>query len=388
MHALRAPRMLARAGAAGARRSPSASSAFMLRHALGALRRSAARLAAATLLAVGAAPAHAQFSSVTFFGDSFTDTGNGDLLSGLLLGADLTPSPPYAPGVASNGAVWAQTFAAALGRPGDATAALGPGGLGGRNYAVGTARTGIGPVFQGLGAGMQAQAAVHAGGCPPALAAFCPPARTGDATGLYVLFGGANDVRDAAALGDAAARTAALETAANNLATIATGLYGQGARRFLLPSLPNLGRTPDVVGTPTGRLLGELTDEFNGLLRARLGLLRTAPGIDVFGLRLDNLFENVLRDARRGGTRYGITDVTRPCLPPPFGLGLDCSTALFADALHPTTRAHDLIAAAAYARVVRGTDVTVIPEPATVVLLGGGLLALGAVGARRRGRAA
>src|ERR1041384_4249839 len=62
--------------------------------------------AAVLLVAVPAVPtvATAQpFTSVTYFGDSFTDTGNGDILAGLLGVPDLTPTPPYFPGRASNG---------------------------------------------------------------------------------------------------------------------------------------------------------------------------------------------------------------------------------------------------------------------------------------------
>ena len=65
------------------------------------LRRVAAAVGLAVVTARGASAQ--PFTSLTFFGDSFTDTGNGDILSTAILGVDLTPSPPYFPGRASNG---------------------------------------------------------------------------------------------------------------------------------------------------------------------------------------------------------------------------------------------------------------------------------------------
>jgi phospholipase/lecithinase/hemolysin len=321
-------------------------------------------LAMATVVVAAAATpvaASAQFSSITFLGDSFTDTGNGDILSMMLLGIDLTPSPPYAPGVASNGPVWANYFAAALGRAGDA----GPSALGGRNFAVGTARTGI-TGTGGLSIGMLSQLAQT-----PAVA---------DPSGLYVLFGGANDIADAAGLLTPAAQLAALVTAADNLAFSTTQLYARGARSFLVASVPNVGRTPQALLNPDAApLLAGLTTQFNTLLATRLTALDALAGSTVVNLRLDNLFDAILADAATGGSVYGLTNPTQPCLPPPFGLGTaSCAVSVFADGQHPTTAAHRLIANAAVQSVV--------PEPATVVLFASGLVLLSTVGVARRRR--
>jgi outer membrane lipase/esterase len=362
----------------------------MLQHLRRLARRSAATLGAAAGLALAAAPAHAQFSSLTFFGDSFTDTGNGDLLSGTILGTDFTPSPPYAPGVASNGPVWAQVLATALARPFDAA----PSFTGGNNFAIGTARTGLtggvvppgslGPLPPGtpLPVGMQTQLGVHNGVCPPLVP--CPPARATDPTGLYVIFGGGNDLGDAALLPTDAERAAAAIQAADNIANIATVLYAQGARRFLIPNLPDLGRFPGVGGTPAQPLGTALTNLFNARLGLGLGALNMLPGTSVFALNTNALFANILADAATGGTRYGITNTTLPCLAAPFGVGLPCETALFADAQHPTARVHALLGGAAARLVTTGVNVTPIPEPGTIALVAGGLAVLGAGAARRR----
>jgi len=54
------------------------------------------------------------------------------------------------------------------------------------------------------------------------------------------------------------------------------------------------------------------------------------------------------------------------------------------DDRHPTTTVHRLIAEAAFDRVTIGQDVVVIPEPATVLLVAGGLALVGVVARRRR----
>jgi len=211
-------------------------------------------VASAALLLVAPVAAHAQpFSSLTFFGDSFTDTGNGDILAGLFGVPDPTPSPPYAPGRATNGPVWAEYFAAALGHPLDAAPSL----AGGRNFAVGTARTGTTGAL-GLPIGMLSQ-----------LGAYATSGQTPDPTGLYVLFGGSLDVFDAALLATQSQRDVALGTAAGNLAAIVSQLYAVGARSFLVPSLANVGLTPQGLASGESALLGGLTSEFNMLTSRR-----------------------------------------------------------------------------------------------------------------------
>jgi outer membrane lipase/esterase len=306
------------------------------------------------------APAAAQLpTSLTFLGDSFTDTGNGDIIAGLVLGTDLTPSPPYAPGRASNGLLWADYLAAAFGRVPDANPSL----LGGRNFAVGTARTGFGTVGP-FAINMRSQLAT----VPPPLV---------DPTGLYAIFGGANDVGDALS---AVNPFLSVATAAGNIATIVSDLYGLGARSFLVPNLPNVGLAPGVVGTPASAPLGALTDAFNAALAANLAGLSALPGIQIYGLDLHQLFENILLDAAQGGPRYGLTNTTLPC----FAVPIPCATSVFVDQEHPTTAAHQLIAQAAFQRVAFGQDVRAIPEPSTIALVAGGLLVLGGIARRRR----
>lgn len=325
--------------------------------------RRAAAVGAIAFTSVGlSVPLAAQVpTSVTFFGDSFTDTGNGDILAALLAGTDFTPSPPYYPGRASNGPVWADYLAASFNRAFDAAPSL----VGGRNYAVGTATTGL-TGQGGLPIGLLSQYGSQTG------TNLSP-------TGLYVVFGGANDLRGYTSL-TPLQRSVAIQASVSNISTIVGGLYAQGARNFLIPNLPDLGMAPFALGSPDQAVLTSSTLQFNQYLS--LGLANAGaflPGANFMGLNLYQLYQNILVDTANGGSAYGFTNATVPCLFAP----VSCNTSVFADPLHPTTYAHQLIANAAYNRVVNGADVAVVPEPATVVMTGLGLLLCG-VAARRK----
>lgn len=334
-------------------------------------------LAAATALAVlPAAAVEAQpYTSLTIFGDSYSDTGNATILAALNGLPNPTP-PPFFPGHFSNGPVWVEYLAAALGHPLDAAPVFATPARSG-NYAIGGARSGPAPgpvpipstgdqigVYQGY-LGLTSQ--------------------TFDPTGLYVLFSGGNDMRDVGQLTDPALQLAATLAAANRVGDQVATLAASGAHSILIPYLGDVGYFPEALADPARMAaLHLLTPIFNQTLAARLATLRTTnPMTTFFDLRLDNLFTNILIDAQTGGSRYGITNVTTPCFLPGAP---SCDVSLFVDGQHPTTRGHQIIAGAAYDLVVNGINVAAVPEPATVALFGGGLLLVGAGSWRRKAR--
>ena len=330
----------------------------------------ALRLAALLLALTPAYAVAAKPSSVTFLGDSLSDTGNLETLMSLYGLLDPTPSPPYAPGVVSDGPVWSNYFAAAIGRPGDAAPALTS--ASGRNYAISTARTGTSGA-NGFPLGMLNQVGLVDSKGQPA-----------DPTGLYAVFGGANDLFDAAALPNPRDRDTAVSQAVYNLSSIAQALYQRGARDFLIPNVPDLGMTPAGLGGDS-QTLSHLSARFNEVLADYLSLLRVQlPGSTFYDLSLDTLFENLRLDIAAGAPHYGLTNITIPCL---SGGAPSCSVSVFVDDRHPTSAVHKLISEAAYDRVVAGVDVSPVPEPSQAAFLAGGLGALAWI-LRRRSKAA
>lgn len=329
------------------------------------------------------------YSSLTFFGDSFTDMGMAEVLWTLAGGPlspipNPSPSPPYWPGPTpggpgnnTDGPTWARYFAAGLGRAGDANSAITLGTPAGNNFAVSGARTDF-TGSAGTPTGLLAQLSLFNGVSPiPGLIPGLTP-RTIDPTGLYVVWAGVNDIR---AFADAppADVNAALQQSVNNVAQTVGALAAGGARSFLVPLAPNSSIVPEVALNPGVALLrSQYTTTFNTLLRGALAQLATGnPGSRFYSFDLTNAYAAIAADAAAGGPQYGITNLTTPCFLN-FGTPaqIPCDQSLFADALHPTTAAQRVVGQVALQAVV--------PEPGTVTLLAGGLALLGAGAARRR----
>lgn len=340
------------------------------------LRAAMLRLPTAALIAFAILPGPAAaYTSLYVFGDSLTDSGNVlTFTQGSAAIPDIPPAP-YFQGRFSNGYNFADRLSQRLFGAGvPATAYL----QGGNNFAVGGATTGRANVvtapFGGLvpETGMLAQRDTYLG-----LHAAADP------NALYLVYGGANDmiamITAAQALPSAQQdqlKDAAIAQAVDNLGDLITGLTTAHASHFLVPNLPDLGKTPRYNGdVDTASFASAASAEFNAALAGVLGNLGTAPGIDIRPLDVHTALNNALdgaygafgntMQACYGGTILG--GPPDPCANP--------DAFVFWDDLHPTARTNQILGDLAYAAAV--------PEARTWVLLLAGLSLL-AASVRRR----
>ncbi len=302
----------------------------------------------------------APFSSVFFFGDSLSDSGNNFVASGGAVTAvpipsnSFVPTYPYASGHYTNGLVWAQSFASWLGT--SATPSL----LGGSDYAYGGARTG--PANGSFPPSLLEQVGqfmTTLGGVVPA-------------ESLFVIAGGGNNARDALGAVSLGADPAAtlLATAGGfvtDTLTMVLQLLGAGADDIVVWTAPNIALAPAVaaLGSPGASAFATaLADAMNfALIEA---LAPYADVVHIFDLR------GLLEDVVNNPLKYGLDNVTDACA---VQVGCDPSTYLFWDGIHPTSAGHALIAQGMIA---------LVPAPGSVALL---IAALGpalALAARRR----
>ena len=288
-------------------------------------------LASALALALGGASvAQAQsFSSVVVFGDSLSDSGNIALLQHLPAGNSFTtnPDPVYAEIVAaafgasavnslSGGTDYAYGGACARSNSASFTCVNSPG-----SFSVGTQ---LGGYLAGNGG--------HA-----------------DPDALYMMWGGANDIFTAAGAPATAQQNTGI--AAGTMVGLVGALQNAGARTIVVFNLPDLGLTPGNVGTANQAGASGLSFVYNSTFNSSLaGLHDGIVPINVFGLINEIVGQPSL---------YGFADVTHQAcgtgsssvacgpagspLPYHYAAGSN-ETYLFADSVHPTGAAHQILA--------------------------------------------
>jgi phospholipase/lecithinase/hemolysin len=296
--------------------------------------------------------AQATYSNMYIFGDSLSDTGNVYIASG---GTE-PPDPPYYQGRLSNGPTWVETLASGLGLPGDSTALL----AGGKNYAWAGAFSGV-DGLAGPNTGLQAQV-------------FGQWSGIADPGALYVVGAGSNDLRyvDGSNL-PAATPYSDPATVLGNLLFSLSYMIEAGATNFLVANIPDLGLVPESAGHRAESTA--LAIAYNSALATALDALATAHQVTIMQFDLFGLLNDVVSDTLNGGGQYGFLDATTPCFAPG---AISCDQSVFADFLHPTARVHELAGNAALALIAANQ----VPEPATLALLVGALLAFAA--SRRR----
>ena len=294
---------------------------------------------------------HRLVDRIVVFGDSLSDPGNAFALNGgqivappdygmttLLEVIQLVPEAPYASRRFSNGPTWIEILAGTIGLGASVKPAFT--GSDGRasNYAVGGATAfGAGPTD------LNAQVDFFlrdVGGRAPADA-------------LYVIEFGGNDVRAILAGQDPALVIGgAMASIAQNVGK----LHHAGARRFLIWSAPDLGRTPALqrlntfVAPGIAGIATDLSGFYNQNLQGVLQGLGALPDIaivpfDAFGL---------LADVQAHPARFGLRDATNACIQPnvpelgfPSAAPFRClqqDRFFFWDGIHPTRAGHAIIA--------------------------------------------
>ena len=329
------------------------------------------------VLACALAAAGTPFSSLYFFGDSLTDSGNvykaTTVLNRYTLGGiPRHPAAPYVGGAFTNGPVWAEHTAARLGMAQDAEPAgmsMGwfgqVGGDGGNNYAVGGARTdsggALGLLNYALPTGMFEQVDFYLGSTGGAA----------DPNGLYFILGGGNDIRDAARLPDHGQRVRAAEQAGANIAYSVRDLYWAGARQFVLINLPDVGLIPETLGDGLSAQGTDASVAFNNYLGLYADYLRSVPEFSLEYFDLFGLHHELVN-------QYGLGAV-RGCKGGPPG---SCDGALFFDSIHPSAWVHEIIGnriadqisgTSSNSFALSAAEVAETPEPSTIALAGFGI---------------
>lgn len=314
---------------------------------------------AVALAAAAVMPAFADdtFSRTVFFGDSLTDSGYFRPVivrtigpSGAILGR-FTTNP---------GLVWSERVADRYGTRADANG----NGQTGDNYAAGGARVGVDTVG-GLGPipslVTQANRYLAANG------------GRADPNALYTVWGGANDLF--AVQANPAQAQQIIGSAVTAQVGLVGALQGAGARYVLVPSIPDIGLTP---GSRAGGAVGmaqgtALANTYNTALYAGLAgqNLRVIP-VDTF---------HFLQEVVANPSLYGFANVTSPacrvqpapagdsslfCNPNSFATPSAADSYLFADGVHPASRAHEMIADLAVAMIDGPQQIAVLPQSATV----------------------
>ncbi len=323
-------------------------------------------------------------TSLIVFGDSLSDTGNVLARMTTVGLGDARPTLPwYDTGRWSNGTtndgsntnaprtketafggVWHERLADKLKIP-RATNSL----AGGANWAYGGAVTAAGTFtfpfnFQNVRGQINAFLAAN-----PAF----------NDKQLFAVWGGGNDVRDAANAANAtpdtikAAATAALDNLKAGIQALATA----GAKNFIWPNLPPLQFTPEAMNlSDQGKLIGlkEASELFRDDQKDIVaGLMQEHAGISICVLDVHKTFEDILLNPGKFGldeTNRGVV-TANSFTGQPFVVTanfpdeqVDADKFLFWDQVHPTAKTHDLLGMEAFTKLQ-----AMIPEPSTAILM-------------------
>ena len=316
-------------------------------------------LAAALALAViTPALAETRFSQTVFFGDSLTDAG----FYQPFLVQNFGPSAAVAARFTTTpGLVWAEYVADFYGTNASPAWQLSMTGIApaaGSNYAAGGATISPGPGF------------------PPTVPTQFAPSLTtqigaylganggrADPNALFTVWGGANDLFFH--LNGFTTQAQFLGAAGAEIGLVAT-LTNAGARYILVPTMPDVGTTPFGLSLgPTGS--AGVTALVSGYNQTLFG------GLQAAGLRVIPLDTfHFMREITANPGLYGFSNVTTPACGTAPALGCVVAPAVaqnhvFADGVHPTSTAHQLLSQYAISMLEAPGQIAVLPHSEAVV---------------------
>lgn len=337
-----------------------------------------------SLSAGGAFAGVPSLSNLFVFGDSFSDSGNAYAISG----GRVMPSPPYNGGRFTNGPVTVEHLWQAF-NPGDTSFKASENG--GTNYAVGGSTTGRENFLswflweQGLPNSLLSPSFRHTGNAwqlskfKSAKPAFDP------STSLFAVWLFPNDIfteflpsNNFQGVGTYNGNPSPngveniVPTAVANVIGSIEELASEGARHFLVPNTPNLGKLPFFSGSPAQAEATALSLEFNTLLDKELAKLSsTRQDLDIISFKTEDFFNAVMSNP----ALYGISNATEACYNEAVS-PIPCATPetyLYWDTVHPTTSVQLLLSQRMYEATREFTKASVpgpLPGLGAVTALG------------------
>ena len=321
------------------------------------MRKLLASTALCLVLGAQAATAQSQYSSLTVFGDSLS--ANAAIAA---LSPAFVPAAPYYKGRFSNGPVYAEYLPALL-------------NIGGafNDYAIGGAYTGklsetIGAVpvsGTNINGTLSSLANANNGILPFAydtsvqgqINRWIAGGGSGTSTGLFVLYGGANDFLNMAGVVAVQPNLSTTQVqgiigqqvtlSVTNMVTNLTLMAKAGAKNFVVPLLPNLGVTPSLNFSAASAQLGTLAaSAYNIAMANAMAGLQSSLGVKIYLVDAYSIVNDIVANP----SKYGVSNVTTACVGT-TSLCANPSSNLFWDSVHPTAGIHQILAEAVTATV-------------------------------------